>query len=82
MEDAHQSFLRDLVAWLRIRAKEAKTVSQDGSGDRDFEAGRTAAYVEVLGHMQSQADVFLLNKKGVGLESFDAYDLGRDSGDA
>jgi hypothetical protein len=33
------------------------------------------AYVEVLGHMQAQADVFLLDMEGVGLDAFEAYEL-------
>lgn len=75
MEDVHQSFLRDLVSWLRNRAEEAAKESRSEADDAGFQAGRATAYVEVLGHMQAQADLFLLEKEGVGLDAFEAYDL-------
>ena len=74
MEDVHQSYLRDLVSWLRKRAEEAR--DEPPSADADgFQKGRAMAYVEVLGFMQSQADVFLLNREEVNLHDFEAYSL-------
>lgn len=75
MEDVHQSFLRDLVAWLRSRAEEAAKQPAPDSTEAAFEAGRATAYVEVLGHMQSQADVFSLDRAAVDLDGFEAYTL-------
>jgi hypothetical protein len=40
------------------------------------------AYVEVLGHMQAQADVFLLDMEEVGLDAFEAYELLAPAGEA
>lgn len=75
MEDTHQSFLRDFVSWLRHRAEEAASESQTNTADMGFQAGRAMAYVETLGFIQAQADVFLLDKKKLGLDTFEAHEL-------
>ena len=75
MEDVHQSFLRDFVSWLRLRAEEAAKKQGSNATEAAFEVGRATAYVEVLGFMQSQADVFLLDREGVNLDGFEAYGL-------
>lgn len=75
MEDVYQSFLRDLVSWLRLRAEDAAKGQGSDAPEAVFEVGRATAYVEVLGFMQSQADVFLIDRNEVNLDGFEAYAL-------
>jgi hypothetical protein len=73
-EGSCESYLRDFVIWLRNRTGEAAAESGGAAGDQ-FAAGRALAYVEVLGFLQSQADVFLIEREEIGLDGFDAYAL-------
>ena len=65
MSDVHQDYLRDLVTCLRSQAEEAAATQRAEPLDASFQDGRALAYVEVLGHMQSQADGFLLDREAL-----------------
>lgn len=60
------NFLRDTFSNLRRRAADAAMDQHD-----DFSRGRAMAYAEVLGHLQNQADSFLIPREALGLDGFD-----------
>ena len=65
-------YLRDVLADLLTRARQAKAgyaeVRTHGVSDHaQFEAGRSAAYYEVVAHLIRQLDAFGIDRASIGV---------------
>jgi len=82
MSENYRLYMKDFCLWLREQAVEAKRKKNaaeltDGKEAEayELEAGRSQAYLEVISHIQNEAEGFGLDLKELHLDSFDPYAL-------
>lgn len=66
---SYENYLHDLVVAMRDRAREAESLR----GRSQFDDGRAMAFLEVLTHMQNQAEPFGLDPSKIALAGFAPY---------